>query len=401
MLDNDKCESITNILSSQRISDLFMLIKQDDIINFYSTWKDKNDQNEFFALDITSVSSYSNLIQSVEYGYNRDRDNLRQINLCMLLGEKSWLPKFSFIYNGSLSDVSTLITTIEQLNGINFQQINLVLDKGFFSTKNIDFLLGNQNEPKFVIAVPFSNKFALDAVNKSANDNKNIDNVIQIGNDTVFSSSREFNWDKHKKIFVYTFYNPIIYENKRISLINDIYAMIDDVKNDPEKYKNIENYKKHLIIRRSKLYECGYSIKINKEVYEKELINKGWLVIISNTGYSASEIINIYRNKDVVEKGFDNLKNNLQLHRLNVHSEKTMESKIFVSLISLIIMLYINKIMSKNKLYKNYTLHSLLSTLDLIKAQVYNNKLIIMPVSKKQRDIYKFFNCPLPSNITF
>lgn len=62
----------------------------------------------YIALDITSISSYSQLMKSCEWGYNRDHENLPQINLCMLFGEESMLPVYQTAYTGSLKDVTTL-----------------------------------------------------------------------------------------------------------------------------------------------------------------------------------------------------------------------------------------------------------------------------------------------------
>jgi hypothetical protein len=54
---------------------------------FFSEWGKYRGEKEYLALDITPVSSYSELIDEVEWGYNRDGEKLPQVNLCMLLGE--------------------------------------------------------------------------------------------------------------------------------------------------------------------------------------------------------------------------------------------------------------------------------------------------------------------------
>jgi len=44
-------------------------------------------------------------------------------------------------------------------------------------------------------------------------------------------------------------------------------------------------------------------------------------------------ILNIYRTKDVAEKSFDNIKNEFDLERLPMHSDKAMEGRIFIGFI--------------------------------------------------------------------
>lgn len=70
---------------------------------------------EYLALDITSESSYSELIEDVEWGYNRDHEQLPQVNLCMMVGETSRLPIHQTVYAGSHKDVRTLVTSCPAL----------------------------------------------------------------------------------------------------------------------------------------------------------------------------------------------------------------------------------------------------------------------------------------------
>jgi hypothetical protein len=76
-------------MTSQRISELLSGITQRDRDGFYQLWCSQRSESEYLALDITSTSSYSELINSVEWGYNRDRENLPQINICLLMGYQS------------------------------------------------------------------------------------------------------------------------------------------------------------------------------------------------------------------------------------------------------------------------------------------------------------------------
>lgn len=45
----------------------------------------------------------------------------------------------------------------------------------------------------------------------------------------------------------------------------------------------------------------------------EELAYAGWLVLVSNHIDNAAELIRIYRDKDIVEKGFVRLKHSLEL----------------------------------------------------------------------------------------
>jgi transposase len=59
----------------------------------------------------------------------------------MLVIEKSGLPVFHKVYSGALKDVSTLVSTLSEASTIDLKNISIIMDKGFASKQNIDFLL--------------------------------------------------------------------------------------------------------------------------------------------------------------------------------------------------------------------------------------------------------------------
>ena len=62
----------------------------------------------------------------------------------------------------------------------------------------------------------------------------------------------------------------------------------------------------------------------------------GFFCILSNKIKNADEALNVYRNKDVVENSFDDLKNHLDMKRLRVHSAAAMDGRLFLQFLALI-----------------------------------------------------------------
>jgi len=81
-LENVESYSVGS-LTSQRISELLIALTPEQREKFFQLWYARNEEDEYLALDITSESSYSDLIEDVEWGYNRERKSLPQINLCL------------------------------------------------------------------------------------------------------------------------------------------------------------------------------------------------------------------------------------------------------------------------------------------------------------------------------
>jgi len=71
----------------------------------------------------------------------------------------------------------------------------------------------------------------------------------------------------------------------------------------------------------------------------------------------------IYREKDIAEKRFLRLKKSVDLGRLQVNSHESMQNKVFIGFVVLILLSEIHKIMSDDNLYKSMKLKQLLYTL--------------------------------------
>jgi transposase len=170
----------------------------------------------------------------------------------------------------------------------------------------------------------------------------------------------------------------------------------DEAALNPGKCVGEPDYDKYLIIRRSEKGGVGYTINLREDVVAAELETSGWTVVISNCVGDAKEAIKVYREKDVVEKGFLRLKNSLDLGRLRVHSENSMQNKVFVGFISLILLSAIHNTMADKKQYRKMTMKKLILTLSKLKLQIVKGVRVLFPVTKEQRGIYEAFGIPEP-----
>ena len=383
-------------MSSQRISELLLSISVDERMAFYREWGAHRCEQEYLALDITSISSYSDLIEDVEWGYNRDKEDLPQINLCMLLGEKSGLPVFQTIYSGSLKDVSTLKTTLAQISGISLIKHLIVMDKGFCSARNINAMLEDEKDIRFIIAMPFTLSFAEKQIQSGKKDIDSLQNTILVCEDILRGVTKERSFGNGHKVFAHTFYNAVKAVKLRESLYAHVTLLKQEAEKDPLNPKYLTEFERYLIIRKSEKNDLGYAVNIRQDVVEKELEHSGWLVLLSNDVASAQKAISIYRTKDVVEKGFHRFKNCMDLGRLRVHSENSMQNKVFVGFIGLILMAGINKVMMDQCLYRKMTMKKLIKTLEKLRIQHINGNRILYPVTKEQKEIFKAFGLNEP-----
>jgi transposase len=394
----EKTDSYPASLSSSGISRLLQSITCQEQEQFFAKWSEFRREQEYLALDITSVSSYSQLIDEVEWGYNRDGENLPQVNLCLLLGESSHLPIFQTLYNGSIKDVSTLSSTLSLAFSIGREQMSLVMDKGFSSIDNINAMLDGPLKSRFVISLPFTMKFTKAQVLSQQGSIDVLDNTIVLGRDILRGITKECVWDSKKghKVYAHIYCNVTKAAEARNSLYGYVTNLAEMAASDPKNKKHAGEFKKYLIVEESKEVGAGYTVSIRRDVIDKQLAHTGWLVLISNHITNAKDALRIYRVKDVVEKGFLRLKRQLDLHRLRIHSDTAMRSKVFIGFVSLILMSHIHNVMLSKDFYKSLTMLELIRQLEKVKVQYISGNRILYPLTSTQKMILQAFDIDLP-----
>jgi len=397
-IHNTECLPVGS-MTSQRISELLVMIRPEQRERFYGAWCARRSEDEYLALDITSTSSYSELIEDVEWGYNRDHENLAQINLCMLMGATSRLPIYQAVYSGSLRDVVTLETTLSRFDAVtNGKPVLIVMDKGFYSHRNVTRMLGNATHPakKFIISVPFSASFARKQVESERKDIDRVENTIVVNGESLRAVTKERALSQDHKVYTHIYYNAKKANGIREDLFSHVALLREAAEREPAKYVDNEECRQYLNIRESGKSGTGFTVNIRHDVIMDELSTAGWLVIISNDVPRAKEAICIYRDKDVVEKGFLRLKCSLDLGRLRMHSQESMQNKVFAGFVALILLSEINRVMAERNLYSSYTMKKLLKILAKQRIQEICSQRIIYPATKEQRTVYEAFGIEAP-----
>jgi len=121
---------------------------------------------------------------------------------------------------------------------------------------------------------------------------------------------------------------------------------------------------------------------------------------MTNETMDAVTALELYRNKDVAEKAFGNLKERLNMRRTLVSSEQNLDGKLFVEFVALIYLSYIKKQMQETELFKSYTLQGALDKLDVIECfEAPDQKLRVGELLEKQKEIYISLGVTPPTSL--
>ncbi len=144
----------------------------------------------------------------------------------------------------------------------------------------------------------------------------------------------------------------------------------------------------------------GTRAKVKEEVVRQDKRYYGFFALITNKTMDAVTALELYRNKDVVEKAFGNLKERLSMRRALVSSEQSLDGKLFVQFVALIYLSYIKKQMQVKGLLKNYTLPGLLDKLDVIECFEYQGKALrVGEILDAQAELYYDLGISPPTSL--
>lgn len=110
---------------------MFASVTEEAKNRFFNLQAKRRAENEYWAYDTTSISSYSETLKQVKYGINKDHDPLAQINLALLFGEESGFPFYYRKLAGNISDVKIVKHLLADLGNLGFSKVKLVMDRGF------------------------------------------------------------------------------------------------------------------------------------------------------------------------------------------------------------------------------------------------------------------------------
>ena len=329
----DWCEGYTlseTPLNSTTSTALIGSIDYNERMSFFKEWVSTQPNNESLAYDVTSFSTYATGINDAEWGYNRDKEDLPQINLGCYLGQESRLPLFYVTYPGSITDKTHLPYMMAYNEDLGIKDVCFIMDRGFCKTDNIEYM--HSTKKTYICGAELRHKALSVAHRKVRDDIISMRNAISQG---VYSRSiRSRFYGVTTTLHIY--FDPNAVEKQRQDLYRTIAIENEQLsKLEHLTKKDAKRYRNHFDIE---LAENGtFKYERNYDKIDDIARNCGFFGILANTNSSSEDVLSAYRRKDVIEKGFDELKNHIDMKRMRTHNTATTDGKMFCAFIALIV----------------------------------------------------------------
>jgi len=334
----DRLYNITEISPSLNPKNLSSILKEigSNRIKQDRIFQRLSKTEEQLIYDLSVVFSRSEGINFAEKGVNKDKIHIPQVNLALLCSANDGMPTMIRAIPGSVRDITSLYNSIKE---IGLADKTLILDRGFFSDKLMDFLI----EKHLSFIIPARRNSTL------------YDYLVKLKKH-FFYSERLIKCGKMKinDYYIYLFEDPSMKVEEEITL----YKIFD---------KN----------------------KINKIDLDEDLEKAGCILIVSDLDIEEKEIFLLYKKRDGVEKLFDTYKTTLNADILYLQDDESVFGHLFVSFLSLYGHCKLENILRKAALIDKFSPLDLLEYYSKVYKMNFDGQGLISEVPKKVHDLDK------------
>jgi hypothetical protein len=413
-------------ISSQDITRLLDRMDTDSILTFYKEWLASLEKtNDRVLYDLTSISWTGKGIDMAGWGHNRDCDKLPQVNYALLCARSTGMPLFAWPLDGSVSDTRTLQNTLRFLDKLGYKPDCLMMDRGFASRENITYMFGHGHT--FLQALRLNAGWLQEIIDAGRMERLSPDSRLKVGDRTYYASTTVCQWLVINKVTKKGMVEEvhIAIDNEQMNVKNmvdqkegEVVAQhrcyvhvlfcqdlvgkqwdrfMEGLKNEHDRLVNNEKaeiaeaFKRYITIEK-KRYARRRSVDYNYDNIEKHRNRyNGHICFITNdeTITTAEKALSEYSTRDYIEKDFDELKNELDMKRIRVHTDGRMCARLLIQFIAQIILRELRILLQKSNECKKMTRRQISSHIKGIYKIVFKekNQAVIPELSKSQRKI--------------
>ena len=403
----------SKLLTDQRISEILAKVSVQDFEKFFLNRhkaKLQEDRKLSYALDNTSISTYSETIEDAEFGYAKRDPHLKQINYTFVCDQEDGEIIFAHTYQGSISDVVALQEIIYRMRRAEFEleNVTLVSDRGYSSLMNIQKMI--DLEMKFVQGVRLTEdaiKSKFDTYHDSLRDVNFYDSETG-----VFARTTKEPWLQNisngtlnRTVYVHLYRFPGVDEAEMASLVKKADQILKHKANSKEVPPELwQSYKR--FVKQIKNANGEATWVRDNEAIKNAVKYAGTFVIRTNSIDDPFEALRVYRLRGTVEQDFNQFKNWVDGDRLRC-TQSSYIGKLFVCTLATSLRLMMMNRAKHNSQddtglkIPNNSMDVLFGKIRMIKAEKRKDAIawVTQLASKTQRDMLTLLGLKMPPRV--
>lgn len=348
----------------------------------YQNWRQLNplpvQMPETMAFDLTAIPTFGETCPFAELGSKAQDIHRNQINLSILASKYDTYPISQFVHPGSFNSISTINDLVIRLKEFQLVGSTIVWDRGY-TTK--DEIIKIESEGwKLICGVTKRTKMVRQLISET-NPPLDPDHLVRTQEMNIYAEKIQNSIFKTEgAIVVY-----VNVERKMKTMLNrnitlkDISLDLDKLKSNCSKLgekeltdriqkiigKNYKNFFEILIFCENNEYSFEYAMNEQVRV-EAEKMDGKYMLYATDSNLSSAEIVQMYFEKDFVEKVFRDLKSFEEIGPIRHRLETRVTAILFVCSLALRIKVALRTMMKKSLKNSNVTPELLLKKLSRV-----------------------------------
>jgi transposase len=279
----------------------------------------------------------------------------RETRLILAIDRVTSLPLLYRYNAGNIVDVTTLKSTILELQAYGVNIDFSILDAGYYSEKNIKALY--KDSIRFITRLRPNLKLYKELVAGNVVGLESRDNAVFYRDRLLYIKCVP------TELFGYQAYAYVAIDHQRRS--EESYAYMKKVMDDKD---------------------------LSHEEIDRKAESKGMFVILSSECVEISDVLPLYYTRQAIEQVFDLYKNNADLLPLRTHGEDTFRGHLMLSFLSTITYMLVNQLLDGLK----FCAEGAFRTLHNLKCKVFDDRILIKEATKKNNEIAAHLDIELP-----
>lgn len=336
--------------------DLFGRVGRDESLmqSFFVSRLSTIDGTALLAYDSSTVSTYSGQIAEARFGFNKAHDGLETVKLLTLYSIDTRQPIAFTKQPGNQPDVITIENALKQLQVLGVTKAEIVTDNGYYSEKNLAFMLHAHFD--FITLIKIDIKWVKQELNQRLDEFRNTGSACPFDTNThgitvmltrEFSRPRKYASRKKglaegdeevfsRRIYLHLYFNPMRRVEQDAALDKDLFelkALLEDgVSEDSLSASAIEKVQQYMYVRH---YGRKITVTFNEKAIAATKKYHGYFALVSNCEKNAFECLQKYRRRETVELFFEAGKQKTDGNRTRVWSSECLMGRMFVQFVAL------------------------------------------------------------------
>lgn len=384
-------------LSGQKISEILAAVKKEHVLEYFECrhrrqgeiWEkifekkpELKGQKIEYALDSTSISTYSEFITEAQYGHAKRDPDLKQINFTVVCDQRTGDIVFAHLYDGAVNDISSLldVLTLMQEARLELSRNIFVTDRGYSTLMNVQKMLNL--ELSFLQGVRITEDAIGLAFDKHMEALKN--GAFYDGDLGVCDYTYAEDWQQNcscgrlnAKVKVHLYRMDKVFDEQRALIWKKASEIISLLKEGRRVPSDLWDAYRRFI--KERVDEQGRKLWVlDTTKMDQTAERASHFVLQSNCINDPFEALRIYRARGLVEQDFNQLKNWVDGDRLRVGA-RSLQGKVFVTALAtgwrMLMMSTAKRVESNNSQIEipNNSIDSLIKNLELVRADKRKN----------------------------